>query len=91
MDQITDEVDSDRFTLVVLSSGGAAGDGSSIVSESQAYGVLTAALALADLDMSDASYENAKTKFYGYFNGWRQMCINSAGQGDCQNPYYCNG
>ena len=79
------------FTLSVLSSGGAAGDGSSVVSEGQAYGVLSAALTLASMEEKDKNYAGAKNKFYGYFNGWKKMCKNSESAASCQEPFYCNG
>ena len=88
MESITYEVSQSPYTLSVLSAGGAAGDGSFVVSESQAYGVLAAALALNDIDFSDSNYSAAKQKFYGYFNGWKQMCANSL-PAPCQSPMYC--
>ena len=89
MESITNRVSTSPNVLSVVSSGGAAGDGSYVVSESQAYGVLSASLALMSMEESDSNYEQAKLKFEGYFNGWRQMCRNSAPP-PCQNPMYCD-
>jgi len=91
MDVITYIVSKAPFTLSVLSSGGAAGDGSSVVSEDQAHGVLSAALTLASMEEKDKNYAAAKNKFYGYFNGWKKMCENSEFDAWCQKPFYCNG
>jgi len=90
MEQITYEVSANPNVLSVVASGGAAGDGSYVVSESQAYGVLTAGLTLLSMDESSVYYDAAKRKFEGYFNGWRQMCRNSA-PALCQSPTYCDG
>eukprot|EP00521_Asterionellopsis_glacialis_P003008 CAMPEP_0195261998 /NCGR_PEP_ID=MMETSP0706-20130129/9495_1 /TAXON_ID=33640 /ORGANISM="Asterionellopsis glacialis, Strain CCMP134" /LENGTH=1208 /DNA_ID=CAMNT_0040315999 /DNA_START=57 /DNA_END=3683 /DNA_ORIENTATION=+ len=87
MQSITNQISPTKFS--VLSSGGAAGDGSSVVSESQAYGVLTAAMALLSMDEGDPNYEIAKNWFYAYFNGWKQMCENS-NPAACQQINYCN-
>jgi hypothetical protein len=91
MDPITYEVKaSNPYTLSVKASGGAAGSGGDVVSESQAYGVLTAALALLSMDQGDSNYSNAKRRFEGYFNGWKQMCNNSH-DNSCQSPKFCAG
>lgn len=89
MESITNVVSTSPNILSVVSSGGAAGDGSYVVSESQAYGVLSAGLALMSMEEGDTNYEQAKLKFEGYFNGWRQMCRNSAPP-PCQSPMYCD-
>ena len=91
MEPITYEVSSNPYTLSVQAEGGAAGGGGSVVSESQAYGVMTSAIALASLEEWDTNYEEAKDKFLGYFNGWKKMCYNSKDQSSCQNPKYCDG
>jgi hypothetical protein len=83
-------VSGNPYVLSVVASGGAAGDGSFVVSESQAYGVLAAGLALVSMDVSNIHYDETKRKFEGYFNGWREMCHNSA-PASCQNPTYCDG
>jgi hypothetical protein len=63
MDTITYTVSTNPYTLSVLAEGGAAGPGGSVVSEGQAYGVLTAALALADTDTYRVSgTPNARSK-----------------------------
>lgn len=90
MEAITYEVSDNPYVLSVVASGGAAGDGSFVVSESQAYGVLAAGLALLSMDESNTDYGVAKSKFEGYFNGWRQMSRNSA-PAPCQSPIYCDG
>ena len=88
MDTITYTVATNPYTLSVLAEGGAAGPGGSVVSEGQAYGVLTAALALADTDASNPLYEAALNKFYGYYNGWKRMCENSESTSYCQATKY---
>jgi len=88
MQSITYQISASK--LSVLASGGAAGDGSYVVSEGQAYGVLTAAMAILSMDESDLNYSTAKDRFYGYFNGWKQMCENS-NPAPCQQTKYCNG
>merc|ERR1711971_404173 len=90
MESITYEVSQTPYILSAVASGGAAGDGSFVVSESQAYGVLTAGLTILSMEENDTNYNEAKRKFEGYFNGWRQMCRNSA-PAPCQNPSYCDG
>ena len=89
MDTITYTVSTKPYTLSVLAEGGAAGPGGSVVSEGQAYGVLTAALALADTDASNPLYDAALNKFYGYYNGWKRMCENSGSTSYCQATKYC--
>ena len=89
MESITKEVSSSPHVLAVVSSGGAAGDGKYVVSESQAYGLLSAGLTLMSMEENDENYDQAKLKFQGYFNGWRQMCRNSS-PAKCQNPVYCD-
>jgi hypothetical protein len=86
MDDITYTVSSDPTTLAVIASGGAAGSGN-VVSESQAYGLLAAAIALADMDSNDPLYEDVMDSFWGYFNGWKRMCENSSAP--CQTTKYC--
>merc|ERR1712176_1721050 len=90
LDEITYEVSESPYVLSAVASGGAAGDGSYVVSESQAYAVLTAGLTILSMEENDTNYNEAKRKFEGYFNGWRQMCRNSA-PAPCQNPSYCDG
>jgi len=92
MEAITQEVSSDPYRLSVISEGGAAGDGSFVVSESQAYGVLTSALALVSIGETESVYSDAKQKFLGYFNGWKKMCENGKDKPatSCQSTQYCN-
>ena len=80
---------SNPYTLSVLAEGGAAGGGGSVVSEGQAYGLLTSALALADMDANDQDYGYVMEKFWGYYNGWKKMCINSLGVSSCQQTKFC--
>lgn len=87
MEDITYQVSSNPLTLSVIASGGAAGSGN-VVSEGQAYGVLSSAIALASMDVSDSNRNTVMNQFYGYFNGWKQMCINSS-PSPCQSPQYC--
>ncbi len=91
MDDITHTVSNDPYVLSVLASGGAAGDGSFVVTESQAYGVLAAALAIVSLNEGDPKYQDTLNKFEGYFNGWKQMCIASLPLSTCQATKYCDG
>lgn len=89
-ESITYQVSSTPYTLSVIASGGAAGDGTQVVSESQAYGLLSAALALLSMNENDENYERAKEKFEGYYNGWVKMA-RKAKPAPCQNPTYCDG
>ena len=88
MDAITYTVSTNPYTLSVQAEGGAAGSGD-VVSEGQAYGMLAAALALADTDANDPLYFDALNKFYGYYNGWKRMCENSLPNSSCQATKYC--
>jgi len=88
MDELSYQVSSSPYTLSILAEGGAAGPGGSVVSEGQGYGLLTSAIALASLDVSDVKRSQVIEKFYGYFNGWKKMCINSS-PSPCQQPQYC--
>ena len=86
MEDITYVVSTDPYTLTVTELG-SAGTGS-VLSESQGSGLLSSAIALASLDETDSNRETAMNQFYGYFNGWKTMCINSS-SGSCQNTKYC--
>merc|ERR1712048_642054 len=90
LESVTYEVSSTPHILSIIAEGGAAGDGSMVVSEGQAYGVLTAGLALVSMDENDENYEEVKNKFEGYYNGWVKMARNSK-PAPCQNPTYCDG
>ena len=87
MNEITYTVSNDPLILSVIASGGAAGSGGSVVSEGQAYGLLAAALALADMNENDSSYAVVMETFWGYYNGWKRMCENSSAP--CQLENYC--
>ena len=86
MEEITHTVSTDPLVLAVIASGGAAGSGD-VVSEGQAYGLLAAALALAEVEPNEANYGDIIDKFWGYFNGWKRMCMNSSAP--CQSSKYC--
>ena len=73
MGAITHTVSQNPYILSVIASGGASGDGSSVVSEGQAYGVLAAAITIASMDENDPNYSEAKNLFYGYYSGWKKM------------------
>merc|ERR1712190_252824 len=88
MEDLTYVVSNSPYTLSILAEGGAAGAGGSVVSEGQGYGLLTSAIALASLESSDPERNDVMNKFYGYFNGWKKMCINSS-PSPCQSPEYC--
>jgi hypothetical protein len=77
-------------------SGGAAGDGEDVVSESQAYALLITGTVLASWDTHAGKARNSKRSdviksFEGYFNFWKQMCSNSSNKSsNCQsNGNYC--
>merc|ERR1712232_161024 len=89
MEDLTYTVSTTPYTLTILAEGGAAGSGGSVVSEGQGYGLITSAIALASLEVSDPNRNDVMNKFYGYFNGWRKMCVNSS-PSPCQNPEYCS-
>ena len=88
MEDITYVVSSNPYVLSVIASGGAAGSGD-VVSEGQAYGLLSSAIAFAALDETDPDRETLMDRFDGYFNGWKTMCINSSAP--CQSTKYCDG
>jgi len=90
MDTLTRTVSQNPYTLSLLAEGGAAGSGGSVVSEGQGYAVLTAGISLASLDINDSKRSEATTTFWGYFNGWKRMCINSTNQSACQTTKYCS-
>jgi len=83
-----------NFSLVA--SGGAAGSGNLVVSESQAYGLLITGTILASWDyhagtIIGSSKSDVMTHFEGYFNFWKNMCKTSSnGYANCQpNGKYC--
>ncbi|KAG7351491.1 laminin G domain containing protein [Nitzschia inconspicua] len=81
-----------------VASGGAAGDGSYVVSESQSYALLITGVVLASWEehagkVAGANRAAAIKSFEGYFNFWKNMCVSSS-QHDrhCQNGgNYCSG
>uniref|UniRef100_A0A7S1GL85 Cellulase n=1 Tax=Cyclophora tenuis TaxID=216820 RepID=A0A7S1GL85_CYCTE len=80
----------------VPASGGAAGSGSDVVSESQAYGLMITGLVLASWQthsaVTDPNLNTVLTTFHGLFNGWRDMCENSSHSAGCQTGgTFCNG
>ena len=95
LDQLTAEVSSNPYTLALLASGGAAGGGSSVVTEGQAYGLFITGAVLASWDTHAAASNGNPDKqqvihaFYGYFNGWAAMCRNSNGPDSCQSEQLC--
>ena len=91
MEEITYTVSNSPYTLAVLAEGGAAGPGGSVVSEGQAYGLLAAALSLADMDSTDPLFGDVMDKFWGYYNGWKRMCKNSKPYSTCQPTKHCSG
>lgn len=83
-----------NFSLVA--SGGAAGTGNLVVSESQAYALLITGTILASWDthagtISASRRADVITHFEGYFNFWKGMCKTSSnGYANCQpNGKYC--
>merc|ERR1712072_849672 len=67
----------------MVSSGGAAGDGTKVVSESQAYGLLITGTILASWDthakkVPGANRNTVLKYFEAYYNFWKQMCKNSS-------------
>ena len=88
MEPITTQVPSTQNILAVQSEGGAAGG---VVSEGQAYGLLTSAIALASINENHQRLQEVSGKFIGYFNGWKKMCENSLEASECQSIKYCYG
>jgi len=92
---LTYEVSSNPRTLVLVASGGAAGSGDSVVSESQAYALFVTGAVLASWDThaanrNDIDRQEVIDAFEGYFNGWMKMCQNSNGGASCQDEQLCN-
>jgi hypothetical protein len=84
------------FLHSFILSGGAAGSGNLVVSESQAYSLLITGTVLASWDTHAGKVPNSKRSdviksFEGYFNFWKQMCLNSSNKSsNCQsNRNYC--
>lgn len=74
----------------LVASGGAAGSGNLVVSESQAYALLITGTVLASWDshagtINGATRSDVITSFEGYYNFWKEMCKNSStGSANCQ-------
>lgn len=85
------------FSLSISYSGGAAGGGNLVVSESQAYGLLITGTVLASWDTHAGQVVSAEKRsevlnsFEGYYNFWKDMCKNSSNKGsNCQSGgNYC--
>ena len=75
----------------LVAEGGAAGDGSYVVSEGQGYAVMISGFVAAAMDKSDPNRDDALNRFYGYFSGWKKMCQNSTPYSSCQNHKLCGG
>jgi len=86
-----------HINIVVISpfsfstrSGGAAGSGTDVVSESQAYGLLITGTVLASWDthaskVSGSDRSQVLEAFRGYYNFWKDMCASSNNPGsNCQ-------
>merc|ERR1712232_240045 len=91
---ITHKNSANNYALVA--SGGAAGGGNLVVSESQAYGLLITGTVLASWNTHAGQVSGSKRSkvlkyFEGYFNFWKEMCENSSNKGsNCQpNGNYC--
>merc|ERR1712232_1461976 len=91
---ITHKNSANNYALVA--SGGAAGGGNLVVSESQAYGLLITGTILASWDTHAGKIPNSKRSevlkyFEGYYNFWKQMCKDSWNENtNCQSGgSYC--
>merc|ERR1712085_62175 len=94
LDYITHKNSADNYALVA--SGGAAGSGNLVVSESQAYGLLITGTILASWDTHADKVKNSSRSevlkyFEGYYNFWKQMCKDSSNKStNCQSGgNYC--
>merc|ERR1712085_193669 len=94
LDYITHKNSADNYALVA--SGGAAGSGNLVVSESQAYGLLITGTILASWDthankVPNSSRSEVLKYFEGYYNFWKQMCKDSSNKStNCQSGgNYC--
>lgn len=82
-------------SYALVAGGGAAGSGSSVVTESQAYALFITGTVLASWDThagkeSGADRSAVMNAFEGYFNFWKKMCQNSVGGSTCQSGgNYC--
>lgn len=96
LDYITHKNSINPPNYALVASGGAAGSGNLVVSESQAYGLLITGSVLASWDTHAGRVANSKRSdviksFEGYFNFWMEMCKNSSNKGsNCQSSgNYC--
>ena len=95
LDYITHKNSPTNYALVA--SGGAAGGGTFVVSEGQAYGLLITGTVLASWNTHAGKVPNSKRSevlkyFEGYYNFWKQMCKDSTPnpKTNCQkNGNYC--
>jgi len=96
LDYITHKNSENPPNYALVASGGAAGGGNLVVSESQAYGLLITGTVLASWDthagqVSGANRNEVLRSFEGYYNFWKEMCKNSSNKSsNCQSGgNYC--
>merc|ERR1712232_1433856 len=97
LDYITHKNSENPPNYAVVASGGAAGGGNLVVSESQAYGLLITGTVLASWNTHAGQVSGSKRSkvlksFEGYYNFWKEMCKNSSKNQHthCQpNGNYC--
>merc|ERR1719316_547975 len=96
LDYITHKNSQNPPNYAVVASGGAAGGGNLVVSESQAYGLLITGTVLASWKthaglVAGSDRSKVLKSFEGYYNFWKEMCKNSSNKGsNCQpNGNYC--
>jgi len=72
-------------TILVIQADGA------VTSESQAFGLLSSAIALASMTtITPSQFETISGRFEKYFEGWQKMCEASSPP-PCQTQLYCYG
>lgn len=90
LDYITHKNSVNPPNYALVASGGAAGSGNLVVSESQAYGLLITGTVLASWNTHAGRVPNSRRSdvldsFEGYFNFWIEMSKNSSNKGsNCQ-------
>eukprot|EP00542_Grammatophora_oceanica_P004661 CAMPEP_0194065916 /NCGR_PEP_ID=MMETSP0009_2-20130614/85733_1 /TAXON_ID=210454 /ORGANISM="Grammatophora oceanica, Strain CCMP 410" /LENGTH=1128 /DNA_ID=CAMNT_0038718813 /DNA_START=91 /DNA_END=3477 /DNA_ORIENTATION=+ len=89
IDSLTYVVQQTPPVYALVASGGAAGSGD-VVSESQAYALLTTGIVLASWDEQSSDlvggeWDEVVTHFEGYYNGWKKMCVGSSVNAGCQS------
>lgn len=96
LEYITHKNSENPPNYALVASGGAAGGGNLVVSESQAYSLLITGTVLASWQthagqVSGANRNEVLKSFEGYFNFWKEMCKNSSGNpANCQpNGKFC--